>query len=456
MGSHNVQAAGGPQVEPPGNRRVLGLALGAFSVGFGIWAMFAALGPFLIEWYGFTPGQVMLLAAMEPLGAMLLSLPLGIMADRFGGRIVMTGLMVLLGCVLMVGLLAQGFTGFLLMGFVLGLGGGSFVVGNAHVASWYPHSRQGVALGIFALGNAGILLGMILVPLLVTEVLGGPAGAAELPAKVSLGPIDGFYILFVIFAAMAFAVAAIYWKFTSEPPGRRHEMTFGQIARVYRTSRLAWIIAYLYFVSFGALVYFAASMPTYLVDRWNVGAIEASMLYTSLFVVCVAGMRPVGGLLADRHDPLRVAAGFLTGSLFFSLLAVLEASLTGQIIAFLGLALTSGAAAAAVLKLIPKYFDEVGAVSGLAKAAGAACGFTMTTLMALSRGTFDSFVPAFIVWAVMVALALWITLVRSGFAEPVEDALLGDATQGARLAAHGATPYAPMGYWSPGRPLPIN
>lgn len=388
--------------------------------------MFAALGPFLIEWYDFTPGQVMLLAAMEPFGAMLLSLPLGIMADRYGGRIVMTVVMLVLGGVLMLGLLAHSFVGFMLMGFVLGLGGATFVVGNAHVAAWYPQAKQGVALGIFALGNAGILLGMIFVPLLVTGVLGGPSGADVLPAEVSLGPVDGFHFLFIIFAVMSIVMAAIYWKFTSEPAGRKRRMTVRQIARVYRTSRLAWIVAYLYWVSFGALVYFAASMPTYLTDRWNVGAREASMVFTSLFVVFVAGMRPVGGWLADRHDPLRVVSFFLAGSLICSAVGAVEISLAVQVAAFLGLALTSGAAAAAVLKLIPKYFEEVGAVSGLAKAAGAACGFTMTSLMAFSREAFGSFEPAFAVWVTMVAAALWISIKRSGFAERAGDAMVGD------------------------------
>ena len=35
---------GQPATEPPGNPRVLWMALAAFSLGFGIWAVFAALG----------------------------------------------------------------------------------------------------------------------------------------------------------------------------------------------------------------------------------------------------------------------------------------------------------------------------------------------------------------------------------------------------------------------------
>lgn len=81
--------------------------------------MFAALGPFLIDWYGFSAGQVMFLAAMEPLGAMALSIPLGVAADRYGGRIVMTALMFVLSLVLLAGLVVESYFAFLLMGVML-------------------------------------------------------------------------------------------------------------------------------------------------------------------------------------------------------------------------------------------------------------------------------------------------------------------------------------------------
>src|SRR6185312_12451483 len=78
-------------------------------------------------------------------------------------------------------------------------------------------------------------------------------------------------------------------------------------------------------------------------------------------------------------------------------------------------ALLSGAAAAAVIKLIPLYFKEVGAVSGLAKAAGAACGFTMTMTLAGSKNLLGGYTFGFAIWALMNAGALYVTLSRVGF-----------------------------------------
>src|SRR5205085_8013650 len=148
----------------------------AFALGFAVWGMFSALSPFLIKWYAFSATQVLVLASMEPFFAAAVSIPLGIWTDKFGGRRVFTLLLMSLAIILFCGLFAQGYSSFLVLGSLLGLGGASFVVGNAHVSSWYPTSKQGTALGIFAMGNIGITVGMMGVTLLVTRVLTGPDG----------------------------------------------------------------------------------------------------------------------------------------------------------------------------------------------------------------------------------------------------------------------------------------
>ena len=77
-------------VEPSGNSRVLWISSLAFALGFAVWGMFAALAPFLIKWYDFSATQVLVLTAMEPIFAAAVSIPLGILSDKFGGRVVFT------------------------------------------------------------------------------------------------------------------------------------------------------------------------------------------------------------------------------------------------------------------------------------------------------------------------------------------------------------------------------
>ncbi len=415
--------------EPNGNMRVLWFAFMAFSLGFAIWGMFSALGPFLIKWYHLTPSEALFLAAMPPFFATAVSIPLGIAADRFGGRRVFTITLVLITLPLIGGMFADSYFAFLCLGLFLGLGGATFVVGNAHVSSWYPKSRQGTALGVFALGNIGISIGMITVPFLITQVLGGPAGDLTQPAKMSLGSIAGWHLVFLIAAIPTLIMAVCYWFFTSDPPKRKVPLTLGEIASVYKSGPLVWIVTYLYWTSFGTLTFFSATTPTYLVDRWGVDPTEASMLFTASLVVFVAFMRPIGGWLSDRLEPLKMLAWLFGGAAIFTVVLLMEFSLTAQVWSIYAMALISGAASATVIKLIPMYFTQVGAVSGLAKAAGAACGFTMTMVMAFSKNMTQGYTLGFAVWAAMNLLAFYLAYSRKGFPA------LDDDTQMATAAA---------------------
>ena len=138
-----------------------------------------------------------------------------------------------------------------------------------------------------------------------------------------------------------------------------------EIFAVYRSGVVVWLVPYLYWVSFGTLTFFASAMPTYLVDRWHVDAARASMVYTPLLVVCVAITRPLGGWLADRFDVLAILSWLFGMMVVLALVMAMQISLNVELFAIYGLALLSGAAAAAVIKLIPMYFLHVGAVSGL-------------------------------------------------------------------------------------------
>ncbi|WP_319796629.1 MFS transporter [Nitrobacter sp.] len=387
--------------EPQGNSRVLWVSSLAFALGFAVWGMFAALAPFLIKWYDFSATQVLVLTAMEPFFAAAVSIPLGVLTDKFGGRSVFTLLLLSITLPLLLGYFAQGYYAFLILGTLLGLGGASFVVGNAHVSSWYPKSKQGTALGIFGMGNVGITVGMVTVTFLITRVLSGP---------------DGWRLIFPIFAVATLLMALVYWFFTSDPPNRKLKNTsLREIFAVYRSGAVVWLVPYLYWVSFGTLTFFASAMPIYLLDQWHVDAIRASMVYTPPLVICVAIARPLGGWLSDRYDTFKILIWMFGIMVVLTLFMTMQISLSVELFAMYGLAFLSGAAAAAVIKLIPMYFVHVGAVSGLAKAAGAACGFTMTIILATSKELLGGYTLGFAIWTLMNVAAFYIVLSRVGF-----------------------------------------
>lgn len=79
--------------------------------------------------------------------------------DRLGGRVVFPVLMlVLIVPVVFIGFLGGSFGGLLFWGFFLGLAGASFAVGVPFVNGWFPPHTQGLALGVYGMGNIGTAL----------------------------------------------------------------------------------------------------------------------------------------------------------------------------------------------------------------------------------------------------------------------------------------------------------
>jgi NNP family nitrate/nitrite transporter-like MFS transporter len=165
------------------------------------------------------------------------------------------------------------------------------------------------------------------------------------------------------------------------------------------------------------------------------------MVYTPPLVICVAITRPLGGWLADRFDALQILEGLFGIMITLAVVMAMQMSLTVELFAIYGLALLAGAAAAAVIKLIPLYFRHVGAVSGLAKAAGAACGFIMTVTLAASNELLGDYTFGFAIWALMNVAAFYIVLSRLGFRQPYIEAIpAGEASDAISVHSNIATP----------------
>ena len=130
----------------------------AFTVCFMVWMMFAVIGIPIKQNLGLNETQFGVLVALPVLTGSLIRLPLGMWTDRFGGRIVFFILM--LSTVIPIWLIshATAYWHYLVTGLFVGLAGGSFTVGIAYCARWFPKERQGLAMGIFGAGNTGAAL----------------------------------------------------------------------------------------------------------------------------------------------------------------------------------------------------------------------------------------------------------------------------------------------------------
>src|SRR5579872_69061 len=138
-----------------GNVTQLTLGTGAFAVCFAVFGSVSAMMPILKESMHLDPVQVSIALALPVLLGSLGRIPLGMLTDRFGGRLIFS---LVMACSI-IPALAMGwvhtYAALLVFGFLIGIALASFSVGVAFVSRWYPPEKQGTALGIYGAGMSG-------------------------------------------------------------------------------------------------------------------------------------------------------------------------------------------------------------------------------------------------------------------------------------------------------------
>ncbi|MCK5573398.1 MAG: MFS transporter, partial [Bacteroidetes bacterium] len=152
--------------------KVLTMNTLAFTVCFAVWTMNGVLVTYLVEQGVFTwdKAQIGWLIGIPVLTGSIMRLPVGVLTDKFGGRIVFGVLMLVAAGATFLLSYASDYSDFLLGSLGFGLSGASFAVGIAYTSLWFRKERQGTALGIFGAGNAGSALTSIGAPWLLLHL----------------------------------------------------------------------------------------------------------------------------------------------------------------------------------------------------------------------------------------------------------------------------------------------
>src|SRR6185369_12191276 len=147
--------------------RALILSTIAFAISFSVWGLVGALAPKFREMYHLSAMQTSLLISVPVLLGSVGRIPMGILADKFGGRIVF-GLLLCFCVIPAVGASWTGsYSALLAWGLLIGFAGTSFSVGVAFASKWFPAKYQGTALGIYGMGNIGQSVAVFGAPALV-------------------------------------------------------------------------------------------------------------------------------------------------------------------------------------------------------------------------------------------------------------------------------------------------
>jgi OPA family sugar phosphate sensor protein UhpC-like MFS transporter len=298
---------------------------------------FSAVIPLLKADFGISNAQAGGLMAFFFVTYTVFQLPAGYLGDRLGPRKILTfgALVSIIGnlifsqatsyVVLAVGQLVNG------MGQAMGWSSAVKMI-----VSWFPRSRRGTAIGLFA-----------------TCVTGGSSVGIRLSGFI--GEHMGWRSSFIIPPMMMAVTVLIFWILTRDHPGEKGLPDFedevhleqqieGQVRSrlsVVLSNRTLWAVALVYFffvyVQFGCLVW----IPSYLKETYAMSIDRASSVS---FWILLPGVlaSPIGGFLSDRifggrRKPLiLLGLAVLSGSSFLLSLR-LSITLAAVMLAVVGL-----------------------------------------------------------------------------------------------------------------------
>lgn len=360
-----------------GSGRNLTLATIAFAACFSAWGMLAPIAPDIQKELDLSNIQTSIMISIPVVLGSLLRIPLGLLTDRIGGRVVFTAMLFYsAGAAVLVGF-ASSYATLIGAGFLLGAAGASFAVGVPFVSQWYSAERQGVALGVYGMGNIGTAVAAFSVP--------------------AIRDSAGQEVAGLVFGAVIAAYALIWMSLARQAPVEKGPPT--RYGEVLRSGWKLWRLALFYFVTFGGFVAMALYLPKLLVDWFDLSLTDAG-LRAAGFTLLATASRPIGGMLSDRIGGNRVLAIAFLGVGVDAIGLSWQASVPNMALTTffcLTMAMFLGLGSGAVFKLVPLSFPKAtGAATGIVGAAGGLGGFFPPLFLGVVKDATGDFVLAFV------------------------------------------------------------
>lgn len=281
----------------------------AFTICFAVWMFNGVTVTFLVDngAYDWSSVQIGWLLGIPVLTGSIFRLPVGIMTDKFGGKWVFGGLLLISALPMFMLQYVDSFLGFALCSFGYGLTGAGFAVGIAYTSVWYDKDWQGRALGIFGAGNAGAALTTLFAPTILQNLTNDGAD------------IENWRILPVIYAGILVLMAIIFVVFAkNKRPETQH--TIKKLMQPLKSIRV-WRFGLYYFLVFGCFVAFSQWLVPYYVNVYYLPLVTAGIL-AAAFSFPSGVIRALGGWMSDKWGARKVMYWVLGTSLAISFLLI--------------------------------------------------------------------------------------------------------------------------------------
>lgn len=293
----------------PANRVLLMNTL-AFTVCFAVWTMYGVLIAFLTDnrLIQLDKAQMGWLIGIPILTGSLLRLPVGVLADRYGGKPIYIGVMVFAALGAASTSLASSFAHFMVSGLLFGVSGAAFAVGIAYTSVYFAKERQGTALGIFGVGNAGSALTTLLAPVMLQRLTNGGQD------------LERWRILPLIYAGGLIGMSVLFAFLTvNKKPAMAETKTLRDKLEPLKDIRV-WRFGYYYFLVFGAFVALAQWLVPYYLNVYGMSLAMAGLM-ASIFSLPSGLIRALGGWASDKFGARATMYWVLSScAVFFAML----------------------------------------------------------------------------------------------------------------------------------------
>lgn len=406
-------------------KALFGATVGFF-IGFGAVSLFGPTAHSFITAMKLSPEQVGFLVAIPMLTGSLLRIPFGAWVDRNGGKLPF--LVLLIASVIGIAglywmlltlypdrLTQTQYPLLLIFGALGGCGIATFSVGIGQVSYWFPKTRQGRALAIYAgLGNTSPGLVALVLPLIIA------AGGLWMGYLISLAIVLSGVVLFVIvgYNAPFFQLMRRGADIAqAQQIAKEHGQELFPAPSVMKTlvdsatSWRTWPLVVLYFTTFGGFLALTAWLPNFWQTFYHSGHWTAIFL-TAGFSLFSSLIRVPGGNWSDRFGGEVVAAAslsvLLVGAAIMTLSTDFWLTVAGEILVGAGMGVNN----AAVFKLVPHYVpDAVGGTAGWVGGLGALGGFVVPPFLGhlvQSMGTIG-YIRGYVIYVALALVSLALT-----------------------------------------------
>ena len=363
-----------------------------FEVSFMVWLLVGALSIAISEEFGLSAFQKGILVGAPLLGGAFLRIVIGPLGDWAGAKSVGLAILGLEAFALILGWQwGTNFGEMVIVGLLLGIAGASFVIALPLASQAYPPAHQGLAMGVAAVGNSGVLLASIFAP--------------------RLAVIFGWHQVFALMLVPVLGTAYLFFRLvqpsSSQTPQLKKQQSTNYVmllSQGLRKRSMYWFCG-LYAVTFGGFVGLASYLPIFFHDQFHVDMIAAGTL-TALAALIGSAARPLGGFLADRFGGL-----ILLQWLFFLVMILCLASeqfptLAWALALVLMIMLCLGFGNGVVFQVVScRFRGTMGTASGLIGAAGGLGGFLLPAVFGWLKDLTGTFSAGFMAFGIISGLA---------------------------------------------------